>query len=204
MTELTTPTPQARYPGHLVNCWRLADGRAVTVRPIRPDDGPLEQDFVRSLSARARYYRFFNAISELSPAVLDRLTHVDYRRQMTLIAVIDGGDRETQIGVAQYVTEADSDACEFAVVIHDAWQHMGLATLLIESLIRCARAAGFASIEGEVIGDNYAMLNLARSLGFSVRMNADDARLVRVRKVLSPVEVHAGQLRRAAAVSCGC
>jgi len=48
MTELTPPPLQSRYPKHLINCWRLADGRTTTVRPIRHDDGALEQDFVRS------------------------------------------------------------------------------------------------------------------------------------------------------------
>ena len=188
MTDLSTPMLQPRYPKHLVSCWRLADGRTITVRPIRPDDGPLEQGFVRSLSAKTRYYRFFNAIRELPPAMLDRLTHVDYRQQMTLVAVIHDGGVETQIGVAEYVAEPGADSCEFAVVIHDNWQHLGLGTLLIENLIRCARAAGFASIEGDVMADNQPMLNLARSLGFSVRMDADDARLMKVRKILPPAD----------------
>lgn len=203
MAELVTPPSPASYPKHLVNCWRLADGRTIAIRPVRPDDGPLEQDFVRSLSAKTRYYRFFNAIKELSPSMLDRLTHIDYRQQMTLVAVICEGDSETQIGAAEYVAEPCADTCEFAVVIHDAWQHMGLGTLLIESLMRCARAAGYARIEGEVMADNRPMLNLARSLGFSVRMNAEDAKLVRVRKTLPPVEIYVTPIPRNAAVPCG-
>ena len=202
MAELITPLSLPRYPKHLVNCWRLANGHTITIRPVRPDDGSLEQDFVRSLSPKTRYYRFFNAIKELSPSMLDRLTHIDYRRQMTLVAVIGDGGSETQIGAAEYVAEPGAQACEFAVVIHDAWQHIGLGTLLIESLMRCARAAGYARIEGEVMADNQPMLNLARTLGFSVRMSADDARLVRVIKMLLPVDVHSVPLPRAAAVPC--
>jgi acetyltransferase len=203
MVEFVTPLSPTSYPKHLVNCWRLADGRTITIRPVRPDDGPLEQDFVRSLSAKTRYYRFFNAIKELSPSMLDRLTHIDYRQQMTLVAVIREGGSETQICAAEYVAESFADTCEFAVVIHDDWQHMGLGSLLIESLVRCARAAGYARIDGEVMADNRPMLNLARSLGFSVHLNADDAKLVRVRKTLSPVEAHAGRSPGLAAVPCG-
>jgi acetyltransferase len=203
MAELTAPLSLPRYPNHLVNCWQLGNGHTITIRPIRPDDGSLEQDFVRSLSPKTRYYRFFNAIKELSPSMLDRLTHIDYRQQMTLVAVIREGASETQVGAAEYVAEPGADMCEFAVAIHDAWQHIGLGTLLIESLIRCARAAGYARIEGEVMADNQPMLNLARTMGFSVRMNADDARLVKVRKPLSLVEIYVPRSPRTAAVPCG-
>jgi acetyltransferase len=204
MAELATPLSLTGYPKHLEHCWRLANGHTVTIRPIRPDDGPLEQDFVRSLSPKTRYYRFFNAIKELSPSMLDRLTHIDYRQQMTLVAVIREGASDTQVGAAEYVAEHGADTCEFAVVIHDAWQHIGLGTLLIESLMRCARAAGYARIEGEAMANNQPMLNLARALGFSVRMSADDARLVRVIKALTPVGTYSGPLLRATATPCGC
>lgn len=38
------------YPSHLVQRLTLGDGTAVTIRPIRPEDGGLEQEFVRNLS----------------------------------------------------------------------------------------------------------------------------------------------------------
>jgi acetyltransferase len=203
VTELTLPPLQPRYPRHLINCWRLADGRTITIRPIRHDDGALEQDFVRSLSPRTRYYRFFNAIRELSPAMLDRLTHIDYRRQMTLVAVVYKDGVETQIGMAQYVAEPHVDSCDLAIVVHDAWQRQGLGSLLIDSLIRCARAAGFSHIEGDVMADNYAMLKLVRSLGFSVSMSPADATLVRVRKTLTLASDYFGALSHPAlAVPC--
>jgi len=38
------------YPSHLVQRLTLGDGTAVTIRPIRPEDAGLEQEFVRNLS----------------------------------------------------------------------------------------------------------------------------------------------------------
>jgi acetyltransferase len=202
MAEWTIPSPQPRYPEHLINCWRLADGRAVTVRPVRTDDGPLEQEFVRSLSPRTRYYRFFNAIRELSPDVLHKLTHIDYRRQMTLVAVIRHGHLETQVGAAEYAAEMDSDICEFAVAVNDAWQGLGLGRLLIESLIGTARAAGYARMEGEVMADNYAMLNLCRALGFDVQLTPRDDATVRMRKLLNRMDFDFLTPRQTYAVPC--
>jgi len=184
------------YPAHLVHGCRMANGRIVTIRPIRPDDSELEQEFVKSLSPRTRYYRFFNAIRELSPAMLDRFIRVDYRRQMTLVAVVREGGKEQQVGVAQYVAEPHADACEFAVVVHDDWQRGGLGSLLINSLMRSATDAGMLRIGGEVMADNQAMLELARKLGFSARTSRDDATLMTVSKTLSTATIPVPAMRQ--------
>jgi hypothetical protein len=42
------------YLSHLVQQSTLGDGTAVTIRPIRPEDGGLEQEFVRNLSDELR------------------------------------------------------------------------------------------------------------------------------------------------------
>ena len=58
------------YPSHLVNHLKLADGAAVTIRPIRPEDAAIEQAFVRKLSDESRYFRFMDSLRELSPRML--------------------------------------------------------------------------------------------------------------------------------------
>jgi acetyltransferase len=43
------------YPSHLQTGYQAKDGTQVTIRPIRPEDVRIEQDFVRNLSAESRY-----------------------------------------------------------------------------------------------------------------------------------------------------
>ncbi|HEX9684766.1 MAG TPA: GNAT family N-acetyltransferase, partial [Burkholderiales bacterium] len=90
------------YPSHLVQRLTLRDGTAVTIRPIRPEDEDIEQEFVRKLSDESRYFRFRDAVRELSPRVLAQLTRVDYDRHLALIAVTGHDGREIQIAVARY------------------------------------------------------------------------------------------------------
>src|SRR3970040_2411692 len=91
------------YPSHLVQRLTLGDGTAVTIRPIRPEDEQIEQEFVRNLSDESRYFRFRDAVRELSPRMLAHFTRVDYDRHLALIAVTRQGGQEIQIGVARYV-----------------------------------------------------------------------------------------------------
>jgi len=41
-------------PSYLVKWLTLGDGTTVTIRPIRSEDGGIEQEFVRNLSAELR------------------------------------------------------------------------------------------------------------------------------------------------------
>ena len=47
--------------------------------------------------------------------MLARFTQIDYDRELALIAVVPVDGRETEIGVARYVTNPDGKSCEFAM-----------------------------------------------------------------------------------------
>ena len=65
----------------------LADGGTVHVRPIRPDDGERLIDLHARLSAQTIYLRFFSPRPNLTPAEVERFTHVDYEDRMALVAL---------------------------------------------------------------------------------------------------------------------
>jgi len=168
------------YPFHLVQRLSLGDGTAVTIRPIRPEDERIEQEFVRNLSDESRYFRFRDAVRELSPRMLTHLTRVDHDRHLALIAVTEREGREIQIGVARYVAETGRDSCEFAIAVADEWQHKGLGSRLMKALIAAARSRGIGEMHGEVLGSNRKMLGFTAKLGFSARADESDPRIVRV------------------------
>jgi hypothetical protein len=101
------------------------DGTAVTIRPIKPEDAELEIEFVRKLSPETKYYRFMNTMRELSPAMVARLTQIDYDREMAFVATLDDDGSEKEIGVCRYAVNPDGESCEFAVVVADDWQGTG-------------------------------------------------------------------------------
>jgi acetyltransferase len=173
------------YPTHLVETWPMPDGITLTLRPIRPEDATIEQSFVRGLSDRSRYFRFMQAVQELTPEMLVRFTQIDYDREMALIAVVetDAGS-EQQVAVARYTTRPDGQGCEFAIVVADDWQRRGIGTHLMQSLMREAHSRGIRQMEGEVIAGNQHMLALLARLGFSVRPNPSDPTVVRASRSL--------------------
>ena len=161
------------YPHHLVKEIQLADGSNMTVRPIRPEDADMEQEFVRQLSAQSRYFRFMQTVNELTADMLVRFTQLDYNREMALIAVQDKNGKEVELGVTRYVMNPDGQSCEFALVVADAWQNKGIGGQLLGLLIEAAQDRGFRSMSGEILADNQKMIALCKRLGFRISATDD-------------------------------
>src|SRR6185369_12235621 len=153
------------YPSKLEGKLLLRDGSTVPVRPIKPEDEPLAKRFVSGLSQNSRYQRFLNQMKELPPPLLARFTHIDYDREMALVALApEGGEF---IGVARYAPNAGGSSAEFALTVTDAWQGRGLGHALLEKLLACARAAGYQVLDGTILADNSDMLELVTQFGFA-------------------------------------
>lgn len=162
------------YPARLVSRWTTADGIEVTLRPIRPEDADMEQEFVRGLSPESRRYRFMDTLRELTPSMLVRFTQIDYDREMAFVATIQHEGRELEVGVCRYITNPDASSCEYAIVLADDWQGRGLGGRMMAQLIAVARRRGLETMIGHVMSSNRAMLDLCQRLGFVTGDSDDD------------------------------
>jgi acetyltransferase len=173
------------YPAQLECVEHLRSGHTLHIRPIRPEDAALEIAFVDRMSERSRYMRFFNTIRGLTPAMLARLTQVDYDRELALIALsAEKGEAQQIVGVARFAANPDGESCEFAVALDDQWNGRGIATILMERLFEAARDGGYRRMTGCVLPENDAMLKLAARLNFTRGKDEDDPSLVKVMRSL--------------------
>ncbi|WP_031435458.1 bifunctional acetate--CoA ligase family protein/GNAT family N-acetyltransferase [Methylomarinum vadi] len=187
------PQPQPRtyqhmaihpYPSELTQHFRLVNGVTICIRPIRPEDAVLEQDFVKRLSERSKYFRFMQSLQELTPDMLVRFTQIDYDREMAFVVVTEDEAMPNELGVARYMINPDGYSAEFAIVISDDCQGLGIGVKLMTTLIDAARRKGLRQLEGEVLAVNKAMLALSKKLGFITVPIEDDYEVVRVIKDL--------------------
>jgi acetyltransferase len=175
------------YPVHLIDIVPATDGRRVTIRPMLPQDFDLQREFFLSLSPMARYGRFMTAFNELPDAVAERLSRIDYSSHLALLAEVFEGRHQTMVGEARYVVEeGDPTSCEFALSVADDWQARGIGSALLERLEREAAASGIRRMRADTLYGNKPMRELAARKGFGLRANPEDARLVRLEKILRP------------------
>jgi RimJ/RimL family protein N-acetyltransferase len=160
----------------------LKDGRAVYVRPIRPEDEALYPTFVAAVSPEDARFRFFGPVKEFTHALLTYFTHVDYARAMAFIALDAAGGE--MLGVARLHDDAAGDSGEYAVIVRSDRKGHGLGWQLMRLIIAYARAKGLRSIHGQVLHDNTAMLKMCRELGFAIEMDAKNPMINNVRLAL--------------------
>ncbi|WP_343192625.1 GNAT family N-acetyltransferase [Rhodanobacter sp. T12-5] len=156
----------------------LRDGTRVLVRPLKPQDRAMEEEFIRRLSPEARRFRFLGNFKEPDKAMLDRLMHVDYVHDMAFVALAHDNGHLREVGVSRYSATDDGKQCECAVTVADDWRHRGLAVLLMHHLIHVARQQKLTRMFSIDDINNEPMRELATYLGFKRELHPDDPRSV--------------------------
>jgi ribosomal protein S18 acetylase RimI-like enzyme len=138
------------------------DGTVVGLRPLRRHERELVARFYAGLSAESRYRRFLQPMPRLPQAMLRRLLAVDGRRQVAVVATVDG----ECVGIARWIALADEPGtAEVAVTVTDRYQGRGIGRLLVQALRRLGVRAGLTSLVFLVEPTNRPALGLLRSLG---------------------------------------
>jgi acetyltransferase len=157
----------------------------VTLRPLRREDADIEAAFLTGLSPESRHNRLLGGMVRITREYVEKLTTVDFSRDMALAAALMLEDREVLIGVARYVLEPGGRACEFALVIADAWQGRGIGRRMMAKLIAVARSRGLERIYGDVLATNRPMLAFCRQLGFALARVPEDLTITRATLALA-------------------
>jgi acetyltransferase len=167
------PTPAIRpYPVKYVTPWRLRDGTEIIIRPIRPDDEPLLAKLHETLSAHTVYLRYLHAM-KLSQRVahdrLSRLCFIDYAREMALVAEYHNQNERSIIAVGRLIKLRAQNDAEFAILITDRYQRLGLGTELLRRLIQVGRDEHIGRIVAYIHPENAGMQLTCKKLGFTLR-----------------------------------
>lgn len=163
------------YPTKYITPYKLKDGTQVILRPIRPEDEPLEAELIRNLSEETKRFRFFYVIKDITHDMLVRFCNIDYDREMAIIAeYTDSNGKRRNVGVGRLIMDPNRRRGEFAVVVADDFQGKGLGTKLVDMLIEVAEEKGLESMYGLVMPENIRMIELCRRLGFEIRHTPEE------------------------------
>jgi RimJ/RimL family protein N-acetyltransferase len=157
------------YPEYYETAYRLKDGSTILVRPIKPTDERLLQDFFYSHSEDTIFQRYHAHVKTMHHTKAQDLANVDYKTRMAFIAVLGEIGQERIIAVGRYVASEDGRLPEIAFVVHEDYRGKGLAGYLYRQLQRVAQDNGFDGFEAYVLPDNYAMLRVFERVGGATR-----------------------------------
>jgi len=144
----------------------LRDDLEICIRPITRKDRERVLEGLRSITVETSYRRFFTPSFYPSETELQYLTEVDYEQHVALGAVDCTRDGHPGIGAARYVRLTDAPTvAEAAVLVIDAYQHLGVGSLLLTALSEYAAGHGVERFRGYVLQSNDEFLAYLRALG---------------------------------------
>lgn len=155
------------YPEKYEKSVTLKDGTEILMRPVKPIDERLVQEFFYSMSDREVYYRFLHSIKAFPRKDMQRMVNIDYHREMSVVALVGEFGKQEVAGVGRYILDgADYPEVDFAV--QEKFQGKGLGRVIMEYIADIAKDRGFKGIQAVVMSDNQASLHILTHLGYAV------------------------------------
>jgi RimJ/RimL family protein N-acetyltransferase len=84
---------------------------------------------------------------------------VDYRRNMTIIGLMQLGKRKQIVAIGSYA-EADEDSAEVAFLVKEQLHGMGIGSFLLDILENIAKQNHYKKFVATVLAENRKMINV--------------------------------------------
>jgi acetyltransferase len=162
------PAFNENYPAQYEFQLTLKNGKEVFIRPVRPTDERFILDLFNNLGSDSIYMRFLSPLKALPEDLLFRSTHIDYNTSFALAAVIQENGKESIIAVARYGYDSDENVTDFAIVVRDDWQGIGLGKSLLVKIFAIGKEHGISRFVSIIDSTNHAMKHILRKLNYKV------------------------------------
>lgn len=159
------------------------NGERFDLRPLYPSDERRLQEFFYSHTKETLQLRYNAVPTQMSREKSCTLVSIDQSKDLALCIVRQKGSAAQIQAVGRYYLIEAQNSCEVAFVTREKFQGHGMASLLLEEMIRIARLRQLTSMQAYVRADNTAMLNVFERVGFK-RLPADEPGEVSLRLVL--------------------
>jgi GNAT superfamily N-acetyltransferase len=150
----------------------LPGGYTVSFRVVRAEDASALQRFLERCSERTIYLRFFGSLNEFPEEKAQYFAQIDGVDHFALVA-LSADDPDEIIAIVRYDREAGEQRAEYAAIVQDSWQDLGIGIDLTRRLIDVACGNGVRYFYALVMGKNKRMLELLRHLDLPAKERQD-------------------------------
>jgi len=150
----------------------------VIIRPAKPDDERRIQEHFYNLAEDDVIARFFHERTSFLQSEAEEISQIDYVQNLTLVAVVGEVGFEQVVAIGEYLLEPAKNMAEIAFSVTRPFQGKGLGRVLIKKLSEAARENGIAGLFAYTSPQNRPMIELFKTLPYSVQTVFDGDTLV--------------------------
>lgn len=156
------------YPEKIAVRHTFPDGLNVFFRAIKPSDEEAMRRLFYRFSSNTVFYRYFTPIKIMPHSKNQEYVNIDYRHDMSIVGIVEEQGIEEIIAEARYSRRPGNSLADTAFVVDEKYVGHGIASFLLEMLIRYSREQGITGFSADVLYENKAMLKVFEKLPFVV------------------------------------
>lgn len=149
------------------------NGETFYLRPLNPADERRLQEFFYSHTVETRQMRYSYDPKHMSRQKSCDLVSVDQSIDLGLCVVKQTGSRVSIQAVGRFYYYTQNNTAEVAFVTRESAQGMGMASLLLNTMIDIAQQRKFSGLFALVKRQNKPMINVFKQHGFIVQPSDD-------------------------------
>ncbi|MGB0938178.1 MAG: GNAT family N-acetyltransferase [Colwellia sp.] len=144
-----------------------------TLRPLRPADERMLQEFFYSHNKETLIMRYNQHVTQMTREKSCNLVSVNQHKDLALCFTYKSNLGEAIRAVARYYFIEANNSGEVAFVIKETLRGLGMASTLLEEMIKVAKKRALTSLVAYVRRDNKPMLKVFKKAGFT-EVESDD------------------------------
>lgn len=149
-----------KYPPDMETVKTFGPGLELKLRPILPSDEDMMRRLFYHFSDESKYLRYFARLSIMPHREMQKYVNIDYEKIFSIVGILQKDRTERIIAEARYAYYDRIDAYEMAFIVDEEYQGRGIATFLLNYLIKIARERGIKRLAATVLPQNDKMLRV--------------------------------------------
>jgi len=163
----------ANYPLAIETMKTFKDGLELKIRPIKPSDEDMMRRHFYTFSDESKYLRYFTNIRTMPHADMQKYVNIDYKKFMSIVAVLQKGNSERIIAEGRYAEYPQEKTHELAFLVDEEFQGKGIGTFLVNYLIKIAKERGLSKLSASVLHENNKMIEVFKRADVTPRIRYD-------------------------------
>lgn len=162
------------YPHYIQDRQTFQGNLTLRFRAIRPSDEEEMRRLFYRFSEESVYYRYLTNLRAMPHNKMQQYVNVDYKRFMSIVALEGDPGKGKIIAEARYVRLHVRPYAEVSFIVDESHQGIGIASHLMQMLIKVAKENGIQGFVASVLKGNESMMRVFEKSGLTVQTKLEE------------------------------
>lgn len=148
------------YPREINDHQTFKHGITVRFRPIKPSDEEQMRKLFYRFSDAAIYNRYFHCVATMPHSKMQEYVNINWENAFSLVGLVGEPGQGKLIAEARYLREPSGKNAEVAIVVDETYNSLGIATHMVNLLLKFGKKRGVNAFTAEVLFSNRAIMKV--------------------------------------------